>query len=275
MGNRRIGRKRMDAMLRKLNATDPNTAGDRAGRRGFEMPAFELMPAKYFGFFDDFLVANGSLADNADGALTDDVGDSGSEVVWRTNVDGSSDTITLDNGFTGGILEILHGTSDNEETHMTALNHGFAFDASDARKIWLECRMKTSDISGTGFFIGLASAAGAEETDGNDLEDSCGFYIVDGATADTGDDLKLLTSVGDSETSTDLNTDVADDTYMTLSWHFDGSSVHGYVNGSLQGSTASNLPTDGTILFPAIHVAAREGAANTVSVDYIRICQER
>ena len=27
--------------------------GDRDGKRGFSMPAFELQPAKYFGVFDD------------------------------------------------------------------------------------------------------------------------------------------------------------------------------------------------------------------------------
>ena len=272
MGNRRMGRKRLESMLKQLNATKASSTGSRAGQTGFDMPAFELQPSKYWGFMDDFLIARGSLADNADGALTDDVGDSGSETVWRTNVDGSSDTITLDNGLTGGILEILHGTGDDEETHMTALNHGFALDASNARKVWWTCRIKTSDISGTGFFIGLASANGSEETDGNDLEDSVGFYVVDGAAST---DLTLLTSVGDSETATSLSTAVADDTWLTLSWYFNGSSVVAYVNGTKKATVESSLPEDGTILFPAIHAAAREGAANTISVDYVRCAMER
>ncbi len=275
MGNRRLSARRLEAVLRQMNARDADTAGSRAGKKGFDMPAWELQPAKYWGFMDDFLVARGALADNADGALTDDVGDSGSETVWRTNIDGSSDAISLDNSQTGGILNILHGTSDNEETHMTALNHGFAFDASSPRKIWWECRIKTSDISGTGFFIGLASAGGAEETDGNDLEDSCGFYVVDGAASE---DLTLLTSKGDAETATSLSHTVVDATYMTLSFHFNGTSIEAYVDGSLKatiGSGTTGFPNDGTIVFPAIHVAAREGAANTVSVDYIRCCMER
>jgi len=270
MGNRRIGRKRLKSVLKKLNATSADSTGSRSGQTGFDMPAYELQPAKYFGFFDDFLTPMGSvgLAQDEDLAQATAI----DSLVWRTNVDGSSDTITLDNAYTGGVMEILHGTSDNEETHMTAINAGFAFDASSPRKLWLTCRIQTSDISGTGFFIGLASAAGSEETDGNDLEDSCGFYVVDGAAST---DLTLLTSVGDSETSTSLSTAVADDTWMTLSWYFNGSEVAAYVNGTKKATTALNLPTDGTIVFPAIHAAAREGAANTIRVDYIRICMER
>jgi len=271
MGNRRLGRARVEAVLKNINRGPANTDDDRAGQSGSPMPPWMLMRAKYFGFWDDFLTPMGSVGLAED----EDLGQATAidSLVWRTNVDGTSDTITLDNGFTGGILEILHGTSDNEETHMTAINHGFRLDnATSPREVWFSCRIMTSDISGTGFYIGLCSAGGSEETDGNDIEDGVGFYIVDGAASAA---LKLLTSVGDSETSTDLDTTVADGTWLTLGWHFDGSSVHAYVNGTLKASTSSNLPKDDTILFPAIHAAAREGAANTISVDYVESCQER
>jgi len=273
MGNRRLGRKRLESVLKQLTQMTANSDDDRAGQASGPMPPWRNHRSKYFGFADDFLFSPASLVDNADAALTDDVGDAAGGNIWRTNVDGTSDTITLDNGQTGGVMKILHGSSDNEETHMTALNHGFRLDnATSPREVWFNCRIKTSDISGTGFYIGLGSAAGAEETDGNDIEDGVGFYIVDG---DASAALKLLTSVGDSETSTDLDTTVADDTWLTLSWHFDGTNVNAYVNGTKKASTASDLPTDDTIIFPAIHVAAREGAANTISVDYIEACMER
>jgi hypothetical protein len=278
MGNRRIGRKRLESALKQLNATTADTTGDRAGKTGFHMPAFELQPSKYFGFFDDFLFSPASLVDNADAALTDDVGDAAGGNIWRTNIDGSSDAIALDNSVTGGVVNITHGTGDNEATFMSALNHVFKFDTTSAtaRELWWECRLKTSDISGTGFFIGLASAGGAEETDadGADIEDGCGFYVADGAAST---DLTLLTSAGDAETATSLSSAVADATYLTLSYHFDGSAVHAYVNGTKKASVArggTGFP-DGTVLFPYINVAAREGAANIISVDYIRVCMER
>ena len=166
MGNRRIGRKRLSAVVKQLGAITPSTAGSRAGVKGLGMPDFHSQPAVYFGFFDDFLQGRGNLAYAQDDDLAQATAINYG--VWRTNVDGTDDTITLDNALVGGVLEILHGTSDNEETHMTAINHPFAMDASSARQIWFECRMKTSDISGTGFFAGLASAGGDEETDGNE-----------------------------------------------------------------------------------------------------------
>ena len=276
MGNRRLGRKRLDAMLKKLNATKADDTGDRAGGQGFDMPAFELMPSKYFGLFDDFLAVNGNRGLAADGDLAQATAINYG--VWRTAIGGTSDAISLDNSQTGGVMAILHGTSDNEATFMTAINHVFKFDTTSAtaRKIWLECRMKTSDISGTGFFIGLASAGGAEETDadGADMEDSVGFYVADGAASE---DLTLLTSEDDNETATSLSTTVADDTWMTLAYYFDGYEVVAYVNGTRKAAVArggTGFP-DGTVLFPYINVAAREGAANTVSVDYIRVCMER
>jgi|10_taG_2_1085330.scaffolds.fasta_scaffold00158_25 hypothetical protein len=277
MGNRRLGAKRLETVLKRMNALSADTTGDRSGKTGFDMPAWELQPAKYWGFMDDFLVANGSTGVGAGESLAQATAID--NIVWRTNVStGTSDTITIDAALPGGILEILHGTGDNEATFMTAINHCFKFDTSSstARNIWWECRIKTSDISGTGFFIGLGSAAGSEETDadGADIEDACGFYVADGAASEV---LTLLTAEDDNETATSLSHTVVDDTYMTLSFYFSGPDIKAYVNGSLKatvGRGTTGFP-DGTIVFPYISVAAREGAANTVSVDYIRCCMER
>ena len=275
MGRRRIGRKRIESALKKLNATKANTAGSRAGQTGFDMPPWQLMPSKYFGIFDDFLVADGSTGLDQDEDMAQ--GSNIDGTVWRTNVDGTSDTIKLNNGVTGGVVEILHGTADNEESHMTAINHGFATDAASPRKMWATCRLKTSDSNATGLFIGLTSDNGDEEvsilTDGGGAtEDAIGFYLLDGSAAET---ITLLTAVGDSETVTSCTDSFADDTYVTLSWYYNGSSVEAYVNGTLRATVTTNIPNDGTVMFPAIHVAAREGAANTVTVDYMVVCQER
>ena len=62
MGNRRIGRKRLESVLKQLNATNASDTGSRSGLTGFQMPAFEIQPSKYFGFFDDFLADFGSFS---------------------------------------------------------------------------------------------------------------------------------------------------------------------------------------------------------------------
>ena len=140
---KRLGRKRLESLLKQLDGTTADDSGSRAGAAGFQMPPWQLMPAKYFGWMDDFLVANGSVGVDADEDLAQATAID--NLVWRTNIDGTSDAIALDNSQTGGIVNITHGTGDNEETHMTAINHGFALDASNARELWMTCRLKTSD----------------------------------------------------------------------------------------------------------------------------------
>ena len=293
MGNRRLGRKRLDAALRRLNAGLNDSTGSRTGQKGFDMPAYELMPSKYFGFFDDFMgTSTGATDAAADADLAGSIGaDSSTSLFasWRTNVGGTSDTISLDNAYSGGVLKILGGTADNDETHMTSINSGFQLDSSNGRKLWFEARIAVGDADKTGWFVGLASDNGAEETSiltdgGGATEDAIGFYVIAG---DAAVDINVITAVGDSETLTDTGVNVGDatitggtstgDNWLTLSLYFDGSSLHSYVNGALKNTIASTLPTTATtVIFPSIHLAARVGsAADTLHVDYVRVCQER
>ena len=275
MGSRRIGRKRLESLLKQLDGTSANIAGSRAGVSGFQMPPWQLMPAKYYGFQDDFDSVNANLGLAADGDMAQNTAINYG--VWRSNVDGTSDTIALDNSEVGGVVKITTGTSDNEETRLTAINSGFAIDASNSRELWMTTRFKTNDADLIGLFVGLASDNGAEETSiltdgGGATEDAIGAYMLDGAAST---DLTVLTAVGDSETVTSLSTTVADNTYITVAMYFNGSNLQVYVNGVLKATVSATLPADGTVLFPAIHAASRSGAAKTLSVDYMVICAER
>ena len=270
MGNRRLGRKRLEAVLKNLNATKADSTGSRSGLTGFEMPAFELQPSKYTGLFDDFHAISGGTGTDVDGDMASTHGGQ----VWLADVGGTNDTITLVKEETGGVVEIHTGDTDNDTTTLTAPNSTFALDAASARKVWWECRIKANDITDLAIFVGLASNDGGIVTDaaGDDWTDSVGFYISEGGTSA---DIQLLTSVGDTETSTSLSTDLGN-AYVTLSYYFDGSKVHAYVNGDLKASTASNLPNDGTILFPTISASTRDnGGGDNLFCDYVRVCMER
>ena len=275
MGNRRLGRKRLESVLKQLDGTAADSSGSRAGAAGFQMPPWQLMPAKYYGFLDDFDSVNGNLGVAADGDMAQS--SAVNQGVWRANIDGTSDAIALDNSAVGGILNVTTGTSDNEETHLTAINSGFAIDASNSRKLWMTTRFKVNDADLIGFFVGLCSDNGAEETSvltdgGGATEDAIGAYMLDGSASVA---LTALTAVGDSETTTSLDTDIADGVFVTVSFYFNGSILEVYVNGAKKASISANLPADGTILFPAIHAASRSGASKILSVDYMVICQER
>ena len=63
---------------------------------------------------------------------------------------------------------------------------------------------------------------------------------------------------------------------MILGWYFDGTSVHAYVNGVLKASVTSNLPNDGTIIYPTISASTRDsGGGDNLFCDYVRVCMER
>jgi len=270
MGNRRIGRKRLESVLKKMNATNADTDGSRSGLKGFDMPAFELQPSKYFGVHDDFLCVNSSQGNavNEDAAQATSIDSD----LWTINIGGTSDTAALDSTKTGGVVKFTMGSSAGEEINMQALGAGFAVDASSARKIWFETRIQLDDVSGAGFFVGLASNNGGEEVTMIDsLEDGLGFICATGASPD----IKSIGAKGNTETQTDTTIDIADATWVVLSYHFDGTSAHFYVNGVLKHSSTSNLPNDGTILFPSVEFTAVGTDQDVTYLDYVRCCMER
>jgi hypothetical protein len=270
MGNRRLGRKRLESVLKQMNATDADSTGSRSGLTGFHMPAFELQPSKYFGVFDDFLKVNSSQGNavNEDAAQATSIDSD----LWTINIGGSSDAAAIDSTKTGGVVKFTMGSSAGEEINMQALGAGFAVDAASARKVWFEARIQLDDISGGGFFVGIASNNGAEETTMVDsLEDGLGFICATGASPS----IMAIGAKGNTETQTDTGIDIADATWVTLSYYFDGTTAHFYVNGDLKVSSTSNLPNDGTILFPSVEFNAIGTDQDVTYLDYVRCCMER
>ena len=270
MGNRRIGRKRLESALKQLNATTPDTTGSRSGLKGFEMPVFEAQVSKYFGFFDDFLAISAGTEATVDGNMASTFGGQ----AWLADVGGTNDAITLVKEEPGGVVEIHTGDTDDDTTTLTAANSTFQLDAASARKIWFETRIKVDVMTDLAIFVGLASVDEAIVTDavGDDWTDAVGFYINEGAASQ---DIQLLTAVGNTETSTSLSTDLGN-SYVILGFYYDGTQVHAYVNGVLKASTSSNLPADATTILPTISASTRDGGGgDNLYCDYVRVCMER
>jgi len=260
----------MESLMKKLNATTQLDTGSRSGLEGFEMPAFELQPTKYFGVFDDFTKVNSStgLAVNENAAQATSIDSD----MWSANIDNSADAIAIDSTKTGGVLKFTNGDTGGDEVSIHALGAGFAVDAATSRKIWFEIRLNLDDISGTGFFAGLASNNGGEEaTIIDSAEDVLGFVMATGASPS----IMSLLAKGNTETQTDTGIDAADATWMVLSYYFDGNEAHFYVNGSKKVTTSTNLPNDGTILFPAVEFTSVGTDSDVNYIDYVRVCMER
>ena len=278
MGNRRIGRKRIESVMKQMNATKADDTGSRSGLTGFHMPAFEIQPSKYYGIFDDFTTVSGvtDLAQDDDFLLAH--ASSGlCGALWDvTAAGGGTPLVKLDNAEVGGAVKLSAGTSDDDVARLFAVNNPFVLDASSPRKIWLEARLKLSDVDASGFFIGLAGNGTDATVDtailSGGLADGIGWQIIDGQAAVT---FASITAVGDSETVTQSSTSAADGTYVVLSFYFDGTDAHFYINGTLSHSSALTLPTDGTLICPHIEFIQQTGDDDTLHVDYIRACMER
>ena len=277
MGNRRLGRKRLESMLKKLNATTPDSTGSRQGKKAFEMPAWQLQPAKYWGLFDDFKAVSGvtDLAQDDDFVLAH--ASSGLVgAVWDVTAGGTSPTVTLDNAEVGGAVKLVAGTADDDVARLFAVNNPMVLDSSSGRKIWMEARLKLSDVDASGFFFGIAGNGTAATVDtsilAGGLADGVGWQILDGQAAVT---FASITAVGDDETVTQSSTSAADGTYVILSIYYDGSECHFYINGVLSHSSGSNLPADGTLICPHIEFIQQTGDSDSLHVDYVNYCMER
>jgi hypothetical protein len=279
MGNRRIGRKRIESALKKLNATTPDSTGSRSGLKGFDMPAFEIQPSKYYGIFDDFNTVSGvtDLAQDDDFLLAHAA--SGlCGATWNVTAGGTGPAVTLDNAEIGGAVLLKAGSDDDSTALMYAVNNPFVLDAANPRKIWWEARLKLSDVDASGFFVGLAGNGTDATVDTAilagtpSLADGIGWQIVDGQAAVT---FASITAVGDVETVVQSATSATDATYVLLQFYFDGSTAHFYINGELSHSSALTLPTDGTKICPHIEYIQQTGDDDTLHVDYVRACMER
>jgi hypothetical protein len=277
MGNRRLGAKRLETVLKRMNALAADTAGSRSGKRGFDMPAFELQPSKYYGLFDDFTAVSGvtDLAKDDDFVLAHAA--SGlCGAVWDVTAGGTSPSVLLDNTVVGGAVKLLAGTADDDVARLFAVNNPMVLDASSSRKIWFETRLKLSDVDASGFFIGLASNGSDATVDTSILDgglaDGIGWQIIDGQAAVT---FASIAATNDGETVTQSSTSAADATWAVLAFHWDGSQAHYYINGSLSHSSATTVPNDGTLLCPHIEFIQQTGDSDTMHVDYVRCCMER
>jgi len=270
MGNRRIGRKRLESVIKKMAETTPDSTGSRSGLKALGIPNHLAMPGKYFGMFDDFhaVTSNQGVVVNNDAAQATSIDSD----LWNSAIGGSSDAIATDSTKTGGVLKFTLGSSAGEETAITAPQMGFTIDASSARQIWFEARLQLDDISGAGFFCGLASNNGAVEATAIDsLEDGVGFNCVTGASPS----ILAIGAKGNTETTTDTGIDVADATWVILSFHFDGTNCHWYVNGVKKVTSSSNLPNDGTIIFPHVEFTSVGTDQDVCYLDYVRCVMER
>lgn len=164
----------------------------------------------------------------------------------------------------GGVLVITNDNADDDSDFFNKVGESFLMESG--KKLWFEARFKVSDATQSDVVFGLQIT----DTTPLDVSDGVFFLKPDGDTAFT-----LEVEKNNTATSTAVG-DLADDTYVTLGFYYDGSTgVHAYVNRVLvDTSVVTNLPDD-EVLTISFGIQNGEAAAKVMTVDYIMVAKER
>ncbi len=204
-------------------------------------------PTKFHQFFDDF-----------------DTYAAGDWTVTETQA-GATQALTAGDG---GLLLLTNSAADDDLVALQKNPAAFTFTAG--KKTFFRCRFKVSDATQSDVVFGLQVV----DTTPLDVTDGVYFLKADGSTAISVVCRKNATT---GSTSASSIATLANDTFITLGFYYDGESkvyyeVNGSVVGSLDGTSAYLPDTDCTVSFA---LQNGEAAAKTMTVDYVYVAKER
>jgi hypothetical protein len=183
---------------------------------------------------------------------------------WTVTETDAGATQALTDG-DGGLLLVTNTAADNDLVGIQKKGESFRF--ASGKKLFFEARFKVSDATQSDLAIGLQIT----DTTPLDITDGVFFLKADGSTS-----VSFLVEKNNTATTTSAVATMADDTFITLGFNYDGGSVMEYcVNGVVAGTSAvTNLPDDEDL---AISFALQNGeaVAKTMTVDYIFVAKER
>jgi hypothetical protein len=204
-------------------------------------------PTLYHTFFDDF-----------------DTYAAGDWTVTETQA-GATQALTAGDG---GLLLLTNSAADDD---LNALQKNpAAFLLVAGKKAFFRARFKVSDATQSDFVMGL------QVVDSTPLDVTDGIYFLkaDGSTAVSVVCRKNATT---GSTSASSIATVANDTFITLGWAYDGiDKLYYEVNGNVVGSLdASSAYLPDTTLTVSFAIQNGEAAAKTMTVDYVFVAEER
>ena len=165
----------------------------------------------------------------------------------------------------GGLLLITNTAADDDLVALQKKGESFLFEVG--KRLFFEARFKVSDATQSDLVIGL------QITDTTPLDVTDGVFFI---KADASTSVSLLVEKNNTATTTTGVATLANDTFITLGFYFDGaSSIEYSVNGTVLGtSVTTNLPDD-EALTVSIALQNGEAVAKTMTVDYVFVAKER
>lgn len=188
----------------------------------------------------------------------------GEWVVTETNA-GATQALTAGEG---GWLLVTNTAADDDLVALQKTPAAFAL--TSGKKAWFQARFKVSDATQSDLVIGLQVV----DTTPLDVTDGIYFLKADGSASLSVVCRKNATT---GSTSASAIATLANDTFVTLAWYYDGSSkvqyaVNGTVLGALDGSSTYLPDTAVTVSFA---LQNGEAVAKTMTLDWIGAWVER
>lgn len=197
---------------------------------------------------------------------------------WVQTVIGTTPTATVHDE-AGGVLLLTTSASDNDaiQLQLGTINAatGLSFQFTSTKPAWFQARIKQSDADTKDWAIGFASA------DTTVLGDSSAY--AQGATEFIGFASDATLSAGTAHFVTKLTTEtasaslgtLADATYITVGFYWDGTTATPWYNGAkvTSAATALTIPTSALKLTIAVRNAG--AGADTMGIDYVDAFQIR
>lgn len=196
---------------------------------------------------------------------------------WQAAIIDSGATIAVNTTAAigaNGVLTIADATASEG----AAVYGQKSFQLTAGKKLWMEARVRTDDVTDNTLQFGLSSVTAS--TNPEDLwtttaTDLIAFGLLDGSAYPT-----MLADKSNGGTSAQAQTNriMLVDTWHTLGFFYDGVGLHGYVDGKLAltwSGAAATIPT-GVALAPFFGALSGNGAGGNLNVfDYVRVVSER
>jgi hypothetical protein len=210
--------------------------------------AFSFSRATYHEYFNDF-----------------DSYTAGDWTITTTEAGAGDATEAISNA-ANGVLLITNDAADNDADFFQFAKETWKF--VSGKRLFFEVRFKTSDATQSDLVFGL------QITDTTPLAVTDGIYF----RKDDGDANIDFVVVKDSTATTQTAaTTLSDDTWTTLTFHYDGSGsdIEIFKDGvSIGASVLTNVPDDEELTI-SFGIQNGEAVAKTLSIDYIHVLQER
>ena len=166
----------------------------------------------------------------------------------------------------GGLLVITNDDAYDDNDFLQLVKEGFKYEAG--KQLAFKARFKTSDADASDVVMGLQLT----DTTPLDVTDGIFFLLTDGSTT-----LQFIVEKDGTQSTLDLSTAMADDTFMSVGFVYTPADqkFHVYQNNVEVGTVVNTNAPDDEELTVSFGIQNGAAASKVLTVDYVTAMKER